>query len=596
MKNLNFTTMALIVILLTISCNRDDTVYTRDNEEAPKKERLYGIKKVDKISTKAVSLSDKTWESGDIIRIKFLNGSALLQEAVKQIAATWLEYAWVKFEYVSGNADVKIGFDLDAHPITWSTIGTDCKLIPQNEPSVNFVDLEYLLEDDYEMFQGDVLRAFGHILGLGFENGNPASTKNFKSPAQGYLEDCGFSADEALELLDFYGTYQTNYTNYDKNSIMVLPMTSAMVTGGANANTELSDTDKEFIAALYPKIYFERVYFSSSNACPFSRDLCEVNNVIYGFSPGGIYSLAVNQNYNIQSFAYTYSMKPYVVDNLIYYDGDVIPSNGSVPRCFNTDNGTITNVAISWTNAGVIKGINGVTYFGCSNGLYYLDSIDGVIKNKPLYDINGTEIVNLPILKFLKDSAGIVYVSGTKDYHQYIFTIDNNTVECRFSLLWDANINLFASPSGKIYYTNTAGSELGYIENGNKHIISNHSNSNSYVNKDEKIYFITSPSDELFVYKNGQLNSVEHDAFSNADMYFIKMIPLKHSSELILLAMLPQELAFEIYVIYPDQDDSYAYRIPTEGIKFKDMVETSDGQIYFYGAKDNGPGLWKFNK
>ncbi|MDR1926659.1 MAG: hypothetical protein LBQ13_03140, partial [Endomicrobium sp.] len=75
MKNLNLTTMALVVILLTISCNRDDTVYTQDKEKAPKKERLYGIKKVDKISTKAVSLSDKTWESGDTIRIRFLNGS-----------------------------------------------------------------------------------------------------------------------------------------------------------------------------------------------------------------------------------------------------------------------------------------------------------------------------------------------------------------------------------------------------------------------------------------------------------------------------------------------------------------------------------------
>ncbi|MDR1895373.1 MAG: hypothetical protein LBR10_01105, partial [Prevotellaceae bacterium] len=574
-------------------------------------ERLYGIKKVDKISTKAVSLSDKTWESGDTIRIRFLNGSVPLQEAVKQVAATWLEYAYLKFEYVSGEADVKIGFDLDDHLITWSTIGTDCKLVPQNEPSVNFVDLEYYLEEEYETFQGNVLRAFGHILGLGVENSSPAAEAviEFRPQAKLYLMlFCGLSEDEALELLAFYGTSQTNYTDYDDSSIMVLALPTTVVRQTIHANTELSDTDKEFIAALYPKIYFERVNLTSNSLsatimeCAFARDLFEVNNVIYGLSPIGLYSFDKSKNPNVKAFDFTYSMSPYVVDNLLYYTGNAGPSGGgAVSRCLDTDNGTITNVAVRWNNqTGVIKGIDNVTYFGCANGLYYLDTIDGAIKNKPLYDMNGVEIVNLPIGKLLKDSEGVVYVSGYKNSEQYIFTIDDDTTECKFYLpTWDLQImSLSTSFSGKIYYRNNLTNPgFGYIENGNKIAISNHSGDYTpYINRDEKIYFIKMSIGVPFVYKNGQLNSVGYDALSNANMIFLTMTPLKHSPELILFARLPLEPVFNVYIIDPEQNDTYAYKLPTGDLNLKNVVETSDGQIYFYGEKDNEVGLWKFNK
>lgn len=169
------------------ACQKDcpDLSESQEQKTFPK-ERLRTIKKVDGgVSTRAVVEKEKSWTVGDTIKIKFLNGSTAIQEKVKLYAAQWLEYANLKFEYVSAgdNADVKIGFDLDTRFLAWSTIGMDCKAIPQNEPYLNFVWLE---EDEDTFIKGEVLRSFGHVLGLGFEHRNPDSLIVFNGRAQAY--------------------------------------------------------------------------------------------------------------------------------------------------------------------------------------------------------------------------------------------------------------------------------------------------------------------------------------------------------------------------------------------------------------------------
>ncbi|MCC8145326.1 MAG: hypothetical protein LIO93_02550 [Bacteroidales bacterium] len=244
----------IAVGILSFSCDNTDDLTTPTNTVNPRTERVYMIKNPVQPGLRATSLNDKVWESGDTIRIKFLNGETALQEKVKTYAALWLEHAYIKFEYVgiSDLADVKIGFDLDERFVTWSTIGTDCKWIPQDEPSLNFFDFDYL---DEETLKGDVLRGFGHVLGLGFEHQSPDSPIEFNSRAQSYLEDYyGLSEEEASNLMELYDTDQTNYTEYDPLSIMVLELPRT-ITGDRKAvvpNTELSETDKDFIANLYP--------------------------------------------------------------------------------------------------------------------------------------------------------------------------------------------------------------------------------------------------------------------------------------------------------------------------------------------------------
>jgi hypothetical protein len=583
----------MIVCLLAISCNKDEYVHDNGSEQTVKKEKLYGIKTIDQPLTKAVAVNNKTWQSGYTIKIKFLNGSSQLQEAVKQVAATWLDYVGLKFEYVvTGTADVKIGFDLDTRYISWSTVGTDCQSIPQNEPSTNFVDLEYNWEEDYEVFQGDVLRAFGHILGLGFEHRNPESDIVFKANAQLYFEDYyGLSASEASELLNLYSTSQTNYSDYDPYSIMVLEIPNTIVTKrsmAVSANTELSDTDKEFIVNLYPKRYYEKITLTADYPCGeyvFSDYMCEVDNVIYGFALYyGAMSFDVTRNPNVQMFEMSRSYNPVVIDNLIYYTN--VSNNQGFYKCLNTTDGTITTKPVSWTVIGLIKDINGRTYFGSDDieGLCYFD-IDGTVKVQSLYNENGTELVNPGIGQLVKDSAGTVYAVVIHNYNQYIYTIDSDTVELKFHRLWNEHISLYASISGKIYYAkqNLSNRYFGYIENGNMYSVANSAPSmGPYINKDEKIYFLDGSN--LFSYENGLFNTIGRDEFSLSNMDFVDLIPLKHSSEIIIMARTIQPPSvFDMFILDPD-GDNYAHRIqPPEDVEFRRVIETSDGKIYFWG-------------
>ena len=91
------------------------------------------------------------------------------KDEVKQYAAEWLTYANLVFLYVapSEDADVKIGFDMDERWLAWSAIGTDCQSVPQDEVSLNFVWLE---DEGTAGVKAEVLRGFGHVLGLGFEH------------------------------------------------------------------------------------------------------------------------------------------------------------------------------------------------------------------------------------------------------------------------------------------------------------------------------------------------------------------------------------------------------------------------------------------
>lgn len=210
------------------------------------------------VATKAVAVTEKVWNPGDTIRIKFLPGGSYspeLENQVKQYAAEWLEYANLYFEYVGTeqDADVKIGFKLDNRKLAWSTIGTDCKAIPQNEASLNLV---LNGTENASVIKGEILRGFGHVLGLGFEHKNPYSPIEFSDMATMYYQMfCNLSATDIQELLPYYTTDQTNHTTYDPLSIMVLEIPSMIVSDPSYATTynrELSEMDKNFIDSLYP--------------------------------------------------------------------------------------------------------------------------------------------------------------------------------------------------------------------------------------------------------------------------------------------------------------------------------------------------------
>ncbi|MDE5611065.1 MAG: hypothetical protein K2I90_03490 [Odoribacter sp.] len=255
MKKIALFWNALVVLFMVACQNHDEVLENVSVKGTPAENRLWMIKEV-LPQTKTVAVTNKLWASGDTIRIKFLNGDEMLQNKVKQYAAQWLEYAeGLRFEYTDGDADVKISFDWDEKYLAWSTIGTDCRLVPQNESSMNFV---YLDDPDEDFVRGEVLRAFGHLLGLGFEHQNPTSPIVFKANAASVLAtNYGLDDMEVEAFLQQYQADRTNYTEYDKTSIMVVELPRTILENRSYAttfNTELSDNDIDLISSLYPKL------------------------------------------------------------------------------------------------------------------------------------------------------------------------------------------------------------------------------------------------------------------------------------------------------------------------------------------------------
>lgn len=269
MKKLRY--FLLLTTLFCFSCQeRDFSDFDGQVDSLKKKEVLWLSKPVNSVpGTKTIGVKDKYWQIGDTIRIKFLNGDAALQQKVKGYAELWLAYANLYFEYVDVNAyaDVKIGFNMDDRYITWCTLGTDCKAIPQNEPSLNF----YYNDPSEAEFKGDVLRVFGHIMGLDFEHKHPASPIAFK-PTADIAGEYSLSEQEVLEFKRIYMLSEVDTTAYDKNCIMMLPIPRYLVIDRnsviLSANTVLSVKDKKMITKIYPmEVITMTVVGKDANIC-----------------------------------------------------------------------------------------------------------------------------------------------------------------------------------------------------------------------------------------------------------------------------------------------------------------------------------------
>lgn len=263
MKTMKWT--LLLAFFAIWACQEDqlsqEEVWKDSSSPSPRVERLRTIKRVDNApATRAVSVKDKLWQPGDTIRIKFQNADEYpgMSDKVIQYAAIWLKYANLHFKYVDkeNDADVKIGFDMDDRRLSWSTIGTDCKQIPQDEVSINFVELEFCSEEE---IQGEVLRNFGHVLGLGFEHRSPASPITLNEvQTRKYFRKKLSAEDITNDILPYYNSDQTNYTEFDPLSIMVLKLPSITRTD-TNSNIDLkynytlSSKDISFVRdSLYP--------------------------------------------------------------------------------------------------------------------------------------------------------------------------------------------------------------------------------------------------------------------------------------------------------------------------------------------------------
>ena len=108
-------------------------------------------------------------------------------------------------------------------------------------------------------FSRTVIHEFGHALGMIHEHQHPLAAIPWDKPKV-YAYYAGApnywtQAQVDNNLFAKYSTSQTQYSAYDTQSIMHYSISSTLTTNGfsVGSNTVLSPTDKQFIAAVYPK-------------------------------------------------------------------------------------------------------------------------------------------------------------------------------------------------------------------------------------------------------------------------------------------------------------------------------------------------------
>lgn len=252
--------LALFLFILTGCDTSENDIYTGSsgNDQVT---HFFGIKRSkDAVSTYGIAQKNNLWHPSAEIKIKFLNGTKEDQEKVKNFASEWGYFMGISFNYVTkGNADVRIGFDWnDNRYITWSYIGTDCKLnTDQNDATMNFAFWNGL--NDLEI-RGDVLRAFGLMLGLQLEHRHVKFTPGWRSMdrlKEYWASEIGDVLWEDIQkyVFDPLETQDCLYTpEYDEQSIMIWPFANKIAQYTARSfNYWLSPEDRDFISMLYPK-------------------------------------------------------------------------------------------------------------------------------------------------------------------------------------------------------------------------------------------------------------------------------------------------------------------------------------------------------
>lgn len=266
--------ISLLTILIT-GCSNDD-YYERGSSDTKqsKTAHWYGVKQLsDSVSLRSAADRMKLWAQDPIITVKFLNSpdDPAMLEQIKTYAKEWEQYAGVTFSFVETSEDalVRIGFDWDDNSwLTWSYTGNDAKMVRnQNEPTACFGGFNDGVMSDEEI-KGDVLRVFGQILGLEFEqrhqgwdpswwktdkNGTYYAEKYWEGMFDGYYENLDWETIRKFVFDPLAGATIVQTADVDFESIMMWPYYTKKETVKLYANYELSDGDKEFIATLYPK-------------------------------------------------------------------------------------------------------------------------------------------------------------------------------------------------------------------------------------------------------------------------------------------------------------------------------------------------------
>ncbi|KAH7347590.1 hypothetical protein B0T11DRAFT_142840 [Plectosphaerella cucumerina] len=196
----------------------------------------------------------RMWKSGRELRVRFLDGSPLIQEKIRNYANQWQRYANIRFTWVDGG-DTDIRISVGDGGGSWSYLGTDNGGIPQDQKTMNF---GWLNDDSAEHeISRVVLHEFGHALGCHHEHQSPAAGIPWNEAAvlEYYKRTNGWDdATIRRSLLEKYPADETQFSFFDTSSIMIYAFPAELTLDGSSVpwNTVLSDNDKTFMSRTYP--------------------------------------------------------------------------------------------------------------------------------------------------------------------------------------------------------------------------------------------------------------------------------------------------------------------------------------------------------
>jgi hypothetical protein len=194
------------------------------------------------------------WQPGDAIVVSFVDGDTALQHRVKTYAQAWTRHANLRLYFRQDpRADIRISFKQRG---SWSHLGTFCRRIPADQPTMNFGWLRSDSSDDE--VSRVVLHEFGHALGCIHEHQHPESGIRWKKQAvYDYYAGPPNHWTPAQVDRNLFQTYDKTLTLYslpDPASIMMYPIDPRFTEDGFSVglNRELSATDRDFIRTMYP--------------------------------------------------------------------------------------------------------------------------------------------------------------------------------------------------------------------------------------------------------------------------------------------------------------------------------------------------------
>lgn len=220
-----------------------------------------------------------------IIRVKILQGSnnsatSIIQSKIKQYAKVWEKYANIRFDFVPVNQPAEIRIGSVQGQGSWSYVGTVCRSVDQNEPTMNYGWFNDWTDESE--FSRVIVHEFGHAIGFGHEQSHPEISLQWNKPVvyAYYAATNGWSKQEVdNNVLYKYPASETTYSAYDPTSIMHYPVPENFTLNGVGVgwNTELSHMDKSFIGKIYP-------FPSTSNKESILYTIIGAPTTLYGYT------------------------------------------------------------------------------------------------------------------------------------------------------------------------------------------------------------------------------------------------------------------------------------------------------------------------